>query len=239
MYILLLYRRARVGCTTLNFDKRLHIYLLKICKFLLSAAGGWQAAEWLCQSDYVREGDPMINYTNFVSPVKSTHVPTVVIIGNGILIFGPCQLAAPFPCHCLWWEISFGFIMFSFGFTCTLFFALCPWGIPVWHSWPCQECRRSPRLGWTWSEGQAAVLCLQSTQITALAFLLKALPNNTPRVFTTWGGNPCYKPAKIHHKECKDRADCGARISKLRAVQNPKQNSVTVLELHSQCELIS
>lgn len=44
----------------------------------------------------------MINYTNFVSPVKSARVPTVVIIGNGILLFGPCQLAAPFPCRCLW-----------------------------------------------------------------------------------------------------------------------------------------
>lgn len=154
MYTLSLCRGARVGCTTLHFDKRLHIYLLEICKFLLLSAGGWQAAERLCQSDYVREGDPMINYTNFVSPVKSTRVPTVVIIGNGILLFGPCQLAAPFPCRCLWWEISFGSIMFRFAFTCTLFFALCPWRMPSWHTRPCWGCRRSPRPGWMWSEGR-------------------------------------------------------------------------------------
>ena len=62
---------------------------------------------------------------------------------------------------------------------------------------------------------------------------------NRLRVFTTREENLCCKLAKAHHEACKDRTDAGASTSKLQAVQKAKQNLVTALERHSECELIS
>ena len=101
--------------------------------------------------------------------------------------------------------------------------------------------RRPPRrlrLVSKWCGGQAAVSVPAETQILTMAFPL-VFPSNRSRVFTTQEGNLCRKLARAHPKESKDHTDSGASISRLQEAQKPKQNAVTALERHVECDLTS